>query len=500
MRKLFAILAFVGFVNISYAQSVTDRYNALGNAVEQAKRSVDSVNVLLKQAREQYATHAEERPQISNRISALELEALNLKRKYDKAVYELSCCEQQILLADIARSQGQSKQVSTEEVEVTDNSPQRANLVYNKVFERSLSMADLRGLRQAQQQETDVVSRIREYLGVYDKMVAVQLEYERIDTESGADSLLQALDSLRLAAGVIENGVNNLWHNLYDNKLYAYNLILEKGKRLDVLASAEALLSKAQSQSEQIVSEFESDVLAEYFYRKGALLEYEGNVAKALELTKAQDSLLKAKSALQRNNFCLPKVNIVRRSFIEHEPLKVVKPTLYTSKNPIPQTRIYEFGTVYRIRIGIFTNRPNLSALKGITPLSYTDKYHGGKYAYYVGGFRTEEEAREGVKYLTKLGFRSPVVVMWVDGEYISNIEEWKSKNMGYKIEISGVTTLSDAVKAHISLRNDKAIFSRVGKVFIVGPFVSESDAKLVASEIVAMDGNIEASVKSVKQ
>ena len=500
MRKLFAILAFVGFVNISYAQSVTDRYNALGNAVEHAKRSVDSVNVLLKQAREQYATHAEERPQISNRISALELEALNLKRKYDKAVYELSCCEQQILLADIARSQGQSKQVSTEEVEVIDNSPQRANLVYNKVFERSLSMADLRGIRQAQQQETDVVSRIREYLGVYDKMVAVQLEYERIDTESGADSLLQALDSLRLAAGVIENGVNNLWHNLYDNKLYAYNLILEKGKRLDVLASAEASLSKAQSQSEQIVSEFESDVLAEYFYRKGALLEYEGNVAKALELTKAQDSLLKAKSALQRNNFCLPKVNIVRRSFIEHEPLKVVKPTLYTSKNPIPQTRIYEFGTVYRIRIGIFTNRPNLSALKGITPLSYTDKYHGGKYAYYVGGFRTEEEAREGVKYLTKLGFRSPVVVMWVDGEYISNIEEWKSKNMGYKIEISGVTTLSDAVKAHISLRNDKAIFSRVGKVFIVGPFVSESDAKLVASEIVAMDGNIEASVKSVKQ
>ena len=169
MRKLFAILAFVGFVNISYAQSVTDRYNALGNAVEQAKRSVDSVNVLLKQAREQYATHAEERPQISNRISALELEALNLKRKYDRAVYELSCCEQQILLADIARSQGQSKQVSTEEVEVTDNSPQRANLVYNKVFERSLSMADLRGLRQAQQQETDVVNRIREYLGVAPK-------------------------------------------------------------------------------------------------------------------------------------------------------------------------------------------------------------------------------------------------------------------------------------------------------------------------------------------
>jgi hypothetical protein len=154
---------------------------------------------------------------------------------------------------------------------------------------------------------------------------------------------------------------------------------------------------------------------------------------------------------------------------------------------------------VYRIRIGIFTNRPNLSALKGITPLSYTDKYHDGKYAYFVGGFRSEEEAMEGVAYLKKLGFKSPQPVMWVDGEYISNIAEWKSKNLGFNIEITGITTLSDAVKAHISLRNENCRFSRVGAAFIVGSFASKSDAELVASEIVAMDSNIKAEVKSVK-
>jgi hypothetical protein len=222
-------------------------------------------------------------------------------------------------------------------------------------------------------------------------------------------------------------------------------------------------------------------------------------VADVLELRSAKDSLVKVQRAMKKENYCLPKVTIVRRSFIEHEPLKVIKPTIYTTKNPIPHTRIYEYGTVYRIRIGIFTNRPNLSALKGITPLSYTDKYHDGKYAYFVGGFRSEEEAMEGVAYLKKLGFKSPQPVMWVDGEYISNIAEWKSKNLGFNIEITGITTLSDAVKAHISLRNENCRFSRVGAAFIVGSFASKSDAELVASEIVAMDSNIKAEVKSVK-
>ena len=61
------------------------------------------------------------------------------------------------------------------------------------------------------------------------------------------------------------------------------------------------------------------------------------------------------------------------------------------------------------------------------------------------------------------------------------------------------MTTLSDAVKAHISLRNENSRISRVGTAFIVGTFVSKSDAELVVSEIVAMDSNIKAEVKSVK-
>lgn len=500
MIRLGLILALSLLCNISIAQTKEDRLSRAERAVERAQRAVDSVNVLIKEARERYAAEPESRELIVKQLTALEFEALSIKRRYDQELGALAQLEQQILLTSVAKNTEQVVVESQVEVqEELENVPQRANLVYNRVFERSMSASDLRALKQAQQQEGDVVRKIREYLRVYDKMVAVQLEYERVDSEQAADSLLQSLDSLRTKAGAVEDAANNLWHALFDNKLYAYNLMMEKGGKLDVVAAAETVLSNAQSLSEQNTSVYESDVLMEYFYRKSAMLDYESRVAETLNLNKAKDSLISVKRGLEQNNFCLPKVNIVRRSFIEYEPLKVIKPTIYTSKNPIPNTRIYEFGTLYRIRIGIFTNRPNLSALKGITPLSYTDKYHSGKYAYFVGCFPTEEEAMRGVEYLKKLGFRSPVVVMWVDGEYISNIEEWKSKNVGFKIEITGVASLPDEIKAHISLRNEKAMFSRIGSAFVVGTFTSKADAEKVASEIVAMSGNLKVEVKSIK-
>lgn len=334
---------------------------------------------------------------------------------------------------------------------------------------------------------------------MYDKMVALQLEYERVDNEIAADSVLTLLDSVRSKTELTEDAIKSKWHDIFDNKVYAYNLMMERDSKLDIISKAEQTLSAALISSEQRAEQCESEALVEYFYRKKALLNYEIQVADVYELSTAKDSLLRVSNTISESSFCLPKVTIVRRAFIDHEPIKVIKPTIYTPKNPIPHTKIYDYGTVYRVRIGIFTKRPNLTALKGITPLSYTDKYHNGKYAYFVGGYRTEEEALEGVAYLKKLGFRDPQLVMWVDGEYISNIAEWKSKNLGFNLEITGVTTIPDDVKAHISLRNEQARYSRVGSAFIVGSFTSKADADKVASEICALNSKIKVEVKPVK-
>ena len=500
MKRFLTLLLASSFaVTPLVAQQSDNQQDELERKVTYMQGRVDSLNTLIKSARQRYADQPEARAQIAKQLTSMEMEAIVLKRDYDKALSDLTLYQQRSY-ADVSGDENSLQQIVAEDTAtVVVNRTPRANIVSNAVFDNSLSASDLKTLRAAQRDERGVVDKIKEYMLSYDKMVSLQLEYERVDTEVAADSLLTMLENVRAQASKVEGVLSDKWHAIFDNKVYAYNLILEKEREYDLLASVEEGMSKALSESEQYLGKYESDVLCEYFYRKQALLGYESRVAQKLNLTLAVDSLNKVQKSLDRNNYCLPKVEIVRRTFIEHEPLKVVKPTLYTSANPIPHTKIYEHGTVYRIRIGIFTNRPNLSALRGITPLSYTDKYHNGKYAYFVGGFRTEEEALEGVAYLKKLGFKAPQPVMWVDGEYVSNIEEWKRNNTGFNIEITGVTTLSDAVKAHISIRNDKCQFSRIGAAFIVGTFASQSDAEVVASEIKAMDGNIKAVVKSVR-
>ena len=496
MKRLVICLA------ASFALFAASAQSALELDVQRTKGSLDSLNSVLAETRNKYASNPDMREELTKQLVAMEAQALTLKQLYDKALKAYIGNQQRNYVRtapDSTLSLQYNQGEDTAAVATLPTYPKVANLVYNKLFQHYISAADLRILREAQKQESVVQTKIKEYLRHYDRMVALKLEYERVDTEIAADSVLNLLEVARKEASGVEAVIGDTWHTICDNKIYAYNLLMEQKDKVSVLTSADEELTKALRESEQVEKECESPLLSEYFYRKNALLSYECKVADVLELQTAQDSLIKVQRGLKKENYCLPKVKIVRRSFIEHEPIKVIKPTIYTTKNPIPNTRIYEYGTVYRIRIGIFTNRPNLSALKGVTPLSYTDKYHGGKYAYFVGGFRTEEEANEGVKQLVKLGFKSPQVVMWVDGEYISNIAEWKSKNLGFNIEITGITALPDAVKAHISLRNEKCRFSRVGTAFIVGTFASKSDAELVASEIVAMDSNIKAEVKSVK-
>ena len=496
MKRLVICLA------ASFTLFTASAQSALELDVQRTKGSLDSLNSVLAETRNKYASNPDMREELTKQIVAMEAQTMTFKQAYDKALKAYIGNQQRNYVrttSDTILALQYNQSEDTAAVATLPTYPKVANLVYNKLFQHYISAADLRTLREAQKQESVVQTKIKEYLRHYDRMVALKLEYERVDTEIAADSVLNLLEVARKEASGVEAVIGDTWHTICDNKIYAYNLLMEQKDKVSVLTSADEELTKALRESEQVEKECESPLLSEYFYRKNALLSYECKVADVLELQTAQDSLIKVQRGLKKENYCLPKVKIVRRSFIEHEPIKVIKPTIYTTKNPIPNTRIYEYGTVYRIRIGIFTNRPNLSALKGVTPLSYTDKYHGGKYAYFVGGFRTEEEANEGVKQLVKLGFKSPQVVMWVDGEYISNIAEWKSKNLGFNIEITGITALPDAVKAHISLRNENCRFSRVGTAFIVGTFASKSDAELVASEIVAMDSNIKAEVKSVK-
>ena len=252
-----------------------------------------------------------------------------------------------------------------------------------------------------------------------------------------------------------------------------------------------AVTSRAEREVNENSDLYEADALVNYYARKKALTEYELKIATTLSLTTSRDSLKVVAAGLENRDYRLSKLSLQRRSFIKYEEIEVKTPTIYNSKNPVPRTKVYDYGTVYRIRVGLFSRRPNISALRGVVPLSYTDAYNNGLYAYFVGGFRTEQEAKEGVVYLKKLGFKDPIIAVWVDGEYYPTLEEMRRSESQYNLEISGVPTLTDDIKSKILAHKADCTISRIGSTFVVGSFEGKSAAEAVATDLKAINSDI---------
>jgi hypothetical protein len=275
-----------------------------------------------------------------------------------------------------------------------------------------------------------------------------------------------------------------LWSSLYFNKIYAYDLLMEREGNVAMLDFSAEAATRAEREVNDNTDLYESNALVGYYARKKALTDYELQIASSLSLTTSRDSLRLVAAQLKNRDYRLSKLSLQRRSFIHYEDIEVKTPTIYNSKNPVPQTKVYDYGTVYRIRIGLFSKRPNISALRGVMPLSYSDAYNGGMYAYFVGGFRTEQEAKDGANYLKKMGFKEPIIAVWVDGEYYPTLDDMRRSESQYSIEISGVTTLTDDVKALILSYKSDCTISRIGSTFVVGTFEGKSAAEAVAADL----------------
>ena len=481
------------------AQNAGEEYRALVRKMEQAAMRRDSLAIAMADLREKYLSNASDRDVIGSRIVALEKESYAVKAQYDRIVAAVAEYEQQNGAAIVVLQPDAESDADTANVAVSTDGAV-ADLVSNGFFVRNLPAEDYKALQTAQSAERSVASNVAKYIGLYKTMSSLHGEYMQTDAEQVADSLMTRFVQLRTEADAVGRAIGDAWPQIYDNKLYCYNLLMEKSGHDDLLAYSEQIAADAAKNIGQNSGGYSSDALVQYYHQKRCLVDYETKIAASLYLRKAKDSLAAVGSALHQADFLLPAINLPKRYFIEYEPLKVVRPSLYNAKNPIPRTKVYEHGTIYRIRIGIFRMTPNMSAWRGITPLSYSDAYNNGLKAYFVGGFRTEQEANDGVKYLKRIGFRDPVVVMWVDGEYVSDPAKWAAEHIEkYNIEISGTTTMPEAVKAAILARKSDASFSKAGAIFVVGQFADKAEAEDMAATIAATKEAVNVTVVKCK-
>ena len=498
MKRTIILSATLLCVAMTQAQNVKE--------LEKAVYVRDSVMSVLAEHRANYARNESMREKLTPEILSLEKEVERLQAEYNRILSAMTQTEAQSVLAvyennrlnpqsSLKESKGST---GNRESYTPDKARMKRNLVANDYFAERLSIADYVALCKSQIRETAVKDAVNQYFAKYGELLSIQRRYMEVPTKKESDSISVEFAAKLREMSQLDNTITSSWGQLYYNKFYAYDLLMERSGNTPMLDFSAEITARAEREINDNSDLYQSDALVGYFARKKALTEYEMRIASSLSLTTSLDSLKMVAADLKNRDYRLSKLSLQRRSFIDYEDIKVQVPTIYTSKNPVPQTKVYDYGTIYRIRVGLFSKRPNLSALRGVTPLSYTTAYNNGVYAYFVGGFRTEQEAKEGVAYLKKIGFRDPIIAVWVDGEYYPTVEDMRRSNSQYNIEISGVPTLTDEVKSLILTHKSDCTISRIGSTFVVGTFEGKSVAEAVIADLKA--ANADMTLKVVKK
>ena len=498
MKKiLLTILVVLGAGCVASAQS--------NGELEKARSLRDSLEDVLAERRAEYLRNAARRKVLAPSILSLEKELEAAQLAYDRCVADLAMRDVRSALDsyDNAKRNPAESDTSQQAVEsdaevvayTPDKSRMRRDLVANDYFVERLSESDYNTLHEAQRREPEVRRKVEIFMAQYAELVALHRKYMEVNTRAEADSVKLLFNAKQGQMAQTGRELESVWNNLYYNKMYIYDLLMERDSNKAMLDLSASVTVAAERETNGASDLYESNVLVGYYARKKALVEYELGIASTLSLTTSRDSLRVVAAELKNRDYRLSRLSLPRRSFIPHEPIEIKGTTFYHTKNPIPHTKVYDYGTVYRIRIGLFKNRPNLIALKGVTPLSYTDAYNNGLYAYFVGTFPTEQEAKDGVEQLKKLGFKAPVVAVWVDGEYYPTVEEMRRTQNNYNVEISGIASLSEDIKAKILTHKADCTISRAGSSFVVGTFEGKSAAEALAADLRAMGNDITVAV-----
>lgn len=492
MKRVVILIASLAVAIGACAQS-----GNAGKELEKALHARDSVINVLAEHRANYAKSDSARVVLAPIILSLEKEAARLQVAYDQILQSISRRDTQSALIAYEQSLGgdaakTAKRQLSNGNEASYDGPEKRNLVYNGILAERLSTAEYATLLTAQQHEAKIAEFVAGYMSKYSELLALQRQYIEASTRKSADNAAQQFSALEKTMVIQEKVIKNMWSSLYYDKVYTYDLLMERMQNSTMLNFSIASADKANQEISQNSGKYQSDVLVEYYTRKRSLVEYELNLASTLDLKSSSDSLTLVLKELNSRNYRISKLSLPHRNFIVYENISVKTPSVYNSKNPIPEVSIYDAGIIYRVRIWLNQSRPTLSALRGVMPIYYSDKLHRGCYAHFAGGFQSEKEAQDAVTFLKKLGFKDPVIAVWVDGIYYPTIDEMRISEYPYVLEISGVDTITSEMKSRINAYISNYSISRSGSTIVVGVFDARAQAEVVAAELKALNDSMQ--------
>lgn len=504
MRKLLLSIFSVAAFSAASAQEVTPRIAGLESNEKYMSLLRDDLQLQIREdslmnemgvLRERFRRSDGAGAIDPNAILSLENQVFDIRNRRGQISAQVNAIEQDWVLNNMgAAVEAEAASSEISEIVIPESSKVR-NLIYNLPFGRNLPKEDYAELKHAQNRELLAARIAGEYRVLYDSLVETAAAYAAATTEEAGGRLFAKYGTTERMAGVLADSLTSVWSNVLDNKSYAYGYLLERLEREDLLEAGERYFAARRGDAAAEYGRYVSDALTDYCMQRTAMVEYEAAIAEAFGLGAAADSLRSVLRDGAAFDYRLPAVAVEERLFLDYAPIQFASPAVYSAKNPIPECRVFERGTIYRILLGTFWSKQAVSLFRGAYPLSFAPM--NGKHLYFAGGFETRAAAEEAAAMLRKQGFKRPEVVVWRDGEY-RNLATDPEPDAGpsFRVEISGVQTLPETVRAVIAEHAAGYELTRVGDSgFVVGTFTERSAAETLADALRAAGGGMEIKV-----
>lgn len=486
-----------------------DRSAALSNAA-------DSINDMLAMCRARMNNEdgTEDVEALRAEIIALEQRAHDISVEQGSVTRRIGAIEQEHIMNKILSEQ---QHVVVGEI-IDDSTPQGdvesavANLVDNTCFKTELTEEDYANLLRAQKEEGDMLNYAKEYIATYEKLAQVAKDYAVADRAAVADPLYKQYEELSAKLVALDEKMNTTWNYILDTKYFAMQYILEKLHRYDIIDNAANNYQQMEYRCASEYGVYSSDALMRYSLGRPTLLRYEHEFARDLRLKPAQDSLRTVIDKYSAPIFNLEPIKVEYREFKDFAKVKIGRTNFYDESNPLPEVRVYDNGTIYRILLGTYRQKQAMTLFKGVQPMSVArDK--DGQYCYYAGGYATETEARDDIQFLKDKGFKAPELCCWTDG-VMTNVDQAK-KSSSTKTQTSTTpkpeepkvqymviiraSSLDNKMRTIISSTAPGKNVSRSGTNYVVGLFKERGEADMLVTSLSESYPTLEMTISETK-
>ena len=474
-------------------------YMQLLEQQEQLKNREDSTVTLINNSRKQFESSSD-RDKLGQEIVRLEGELFEIRSQIGKITAQVAAIEQEYIVNHMDDPAATSTQG-------TATAGGARTLFANSFFADNLTQEDLALFAKAPRVEPQVKQLHEQIAGLYEQLTLAKGQYDAANDQESIDSLFARAGELKDQIEQVDAQMERLWLEIYDHKLDAYLVLLDKIGTVDRL-QLERLdqESRAVRRAEGLAGKQLAPLIATYPLQKQLTLDYEATMAQALGLKAAEDSLktelgkFSAESAAQEMTYA--DIIFAPRNLVVYSAITKTADTTqrnYTTVENVPVLHIPKKGLYYTVQIALYTNPPkSIEAFKEMTPVMY-QKTANGQTRYTAGGFATYAEAQEAATQMVRAGFRASVVA-FSNGE---NITATKAKALeaaareaaeeaaanGFTVEITPAELrLSTAIREAIAEKAPgKTIIRRSSGaevIYSVGNFATQAEADQLAEAL----------------